>query len=280
MQRLTILEIQTIKKLTKEGYFLNSICSKIKKPKTTIYYHFRKVRGRTYFKIIPSKNEELIGEFIGLFAGDGSYHRDLTYRHIVKLHFAKSEEPFTKELIQKILIKLFDKGPMVFVEGNKLNLVYYSKEIYNLIKKYLDWNLLEAKTYSVRLKTREHKLPFIVGFIRGSIDSDGHLSQKRVTFASVSNLLINDISFFLNHLGLKHGLYCQKNRKGNRRDLYSIEIKRGDLTKFMEVINPRNRVKMNVHRLGFEFLDKGLNPLSPRSSGWKPEILDHYTTGA
>ena len=78
-----------------------------------------------------------------------------------------------------MLIKLFGKKPRAYRDDNRLNLCYYSKAIKELIDVYLTWDKDYRKTYSVMLKENNHSREFAIGFLRGSLDSDGHLSYKK-----------------------------------------------------------------------------------------------------
>ena len=105
MQRLSNGEIRRTIRLTKKGFTLNKITKLLDKKKTTVYYHFRKIRGKTFNPIVlTNKDKELIGEFIGLFAGDGSSHVTENYRYRICLHFNVAEETFVKNLINNVLI--------------------------------------------------------------------------------------------------------------------------------------------------------------------------------
>jgi len=244
MGRLTEKEIKRIIQLTKKGLTLNKITRILGKKKTTVYYHFRKIKGKTFKPIILiSKDKESIGEFIGLFAGDGSVYITNKYQYKTYLHFNVAEEVFVKDLIENVLVKLFGKSPMRFVYEHRLNLCYYSKNIHKLIEQYLIWDKNSRKTYSVRLKDKSYPKKFIIGFLRGSLDSDGHFSNKKISFASVSKELITNISEFLNELNIVHSIYLYKEKRKNRKNIYQIYVMRSEHKKFIKAINPRNKVK-------------------------------------
>lgn len=243
-RRLSDEEIAQINQLVKEGKSLKSISRILNQKKTTVYYHFRKVKGKTVYPIIiDEKDDELVGEFIGLFAGDGCIYTSKGYNHRTYLYFNITERPFIENLITNVLIKIFGKRPMMFRSENRLNLCYDSKIIHEFVHKYLLWDKDSRKAHSVRLKSLKHSTNFKIGFIRGSLDSDGHFSKKQISFASVSPRLIRNIEEFLKDLNLSHSLTCYKEKRKNRKDLYQIRILKKDHKKFMNTIKPRNRVK-------------------------------------
>ena len=260
-KRLTKKEIKKINLLVNKGYSLNSISKILNKSKTTIYYHFKKIKGRTYTSIqINLTNEELTGEFIGLFAGDGCLNTTKDYRHRTFLCFNTKEEKYTNNLIENVLIVIFGKRPMIYRQEHRLYLFYYSKQIHNLIYQYLKWNKKYRKTYSVELKEKIHCQDFIKGFLRGCVDSDGYISQNKISFATVSPGLKNDISHFLNEMDISHSARLYREKRENRKDIYHISIKKKDYVNFLKIIKPRNINGDCMRRPGFEFL----NAQSPR----------------
>jgi hypothetical protein len=241
MKKLTKEEIETILLLVKRGYSLNKIREKLNKSKTTIYYHFRKVKGKSFEPInINSSDEDALGEFIGLFAGDGCLDKTKVYQYRTYLYFNITERTFVDSLIENVLIKLFGKKPMIFISPNRINLCYYSKNIHTLIRKYLEWKTGSRKTYSVKLISEHHSKEFIFGFIRGSLDSDGYFSQKKISFATVSEGLMRNISSFLTKLEIKYYVNLYREKRLNRKDIYHIILHKSEHIKFIQLIKPRN----------------------------------------
>lgn len=223
------------------------------KSKTTIYYHFRKIKGRTVQPIskLEKNDNELLGEFIGLFAGDGSCSKTAVYQYRTYLCFNITEKEYVKDLINSVLMPLFKKRPMAYRQENRLYIFYYSKFLHALIRRYLCWNENFRKTYSVRLKNTNHSIEFMVGFIRGNLDSDGHVSKNKISFASVSPLLIKNITFFLKKLGMPYSLRLYLEKRINRKNIYHITIPKTYHALFWQRIKPRNK-KGLMHRPGFE----------------------------
>lgn len=247
MKRLTNAEIGKITQLIKEGNSLKQIATAVNKSKTTVYYHFRKIKGRTVKPaVLSSKNEELIGEFIGLFAGDGCVYTANNYDYRTYLCFNITEKEYVQDLIENVLIVLFNKKPWVFTRENRLTLCYCAKNIHKLLGKYLIWDKTARKTYSVQLKNQQHSRKFIIGFIRGNLDSDGYLSEKKISFASVSPGLIRNIAFFLDNFKIVHSVRKYKEKRPNRKDIYHINILKRDFNRFLDLIKPRNIKGLNA----------------------------------
>lgn len=241
--RLIKNQIDKINEFSKSGRSLNWISNKLSLPKTTVYYHFRKIRRRTIEPInLSLKDLELVGEFIGLFAGDGGFFQAPRSQYRVHLFFNQTERKFIEDLISHVLMPLFNKKPHIFKHGSALKLHYSSKKIYQLITNYLVWDEKSPKTYTIRLKERAC-LPreFVKGFIRGSLDSDGHFSDKRITFSSVSPLLIEDISWALDLFNIQHAQRVYIEKRENRKNLHYIEVGRIKYNSFVKIISPRNK---------------------------------------
>ena len=184
-KRLTKKEIEQLKHLVSSGFSINQIAKSIGKSKTTIYYHFRKIKGKTYSPIsINNKLQEQIGEFIGIFAADGNFSKTRQYHYRVLLFFGPDEER-RKNQIKYLLTQLFSKSPIEANRENLLILCYCSRQLYEFIIEYLGWNKEMPKTYTVTLREREYSSKFKIGFLRGNVDSDGYLSKDKICFASV-----------------------------------------------------------------------------------------------
>ena len=247
--KLTKEEIYFIKNYIKIGKSCNQIANLMSKNKSAIYYHFKKIKGRTVFPIqVVSDNNELIGEFIGLFAGDGSFFKSKDFHYHIRLHFNVAEKEFVHEIIKNVLFVLFRRNPRIYNQQNALILSYYSKNIYDLVRKYLTWNDNEPKTYSVTLIKQILSEEFMIGFLRGNIDSDGHISKSKISFDSVSKELIRSISKCLDFLRIKYRYREYQEKRLNRRNMHNISICREDFDKFFYIIKPRN--SRNMHRLG------------------------------
>lgn len=238
--RLSLAELKQIADLVSKGMSINSISKELNKSKTTVYYHFRKIKGRTVSPVtIGSEDDELIGEFIGLFAGDGCVYKTRNYSYRTYLCFNVDEKSFVEDLIENVLIKLFGKRPMIFVRESNLNLCYCSKNIHSFLGEYLAWDKTSRKTYSVRLKSKNFSDKFIIGFIRGCLDSDGYLSDKKIEFATVSSGLMQNIGDFLDKIGISHSVRLYREKRENRKDIYHINILKKDFNRFLGLIKPR-----------------------------------------
>ena len=59
----------------KKNNSINKISKELFLAKSTIYYYYRKIKGRKYKKLgIVTKYSKKEGEIVGIFAGDGSQY--------------------------------------------------------------------------------------------------------------------------------------------------------------------------------------------------------------
>ena len=239
-KKLSQEQIQTIIDLTRNGSSVREVAQIIDVMKGVVYHHSKKIKGNVMNPIkILSNDEELIGEFIGLFAGDGCVNVN-NYRHRIFLYFNIKEKEYVDKLIENVLMKLFGKRPMSWRDENRLNLYYYSKNIHDLIKKYLTWDRNQRKTYSVRLYENEYSVGFAIGFLRGCLDSDGHISENKIEFATTSTGLADNITQFLDKFGISYKLSLYKEKRTNRHDIFHIYVHKIHHQKFRMLVKPRN----------------------------------------
>ena len=148
LKRLKEEEIKEISRLVGHGNSIDEVSRKMNISKVTVYYYLRKKSRNKKNPIkIDFANQELIGEFMGLFAGDGNFlFQKKSYQYTIRLYFNVKERSFADDLIENVLLKLFARKPWMGRCKNVLILRYYSKEIYKLIKEYLTWDPNSKKT--------------------------------------------------------------------------------------------------------------------------------------
>lgn len=234
--------------LIKKGNSINEISKITGLGKSTIYFHYRKIKGKKtkVIKFHFSEDEE-IGEFIGIFAGDGSfYKRPKTYHYVIRIYTGFYEKEYADFLMKRFTI-WFGKKPSTYLMRYKkrpsaIVNYYYSKEIYEFIKKYLEWD--GKKTYSVRLKNFNLKNEkFNIGFIKGLIDTDGsyYKQKRRLSFSSVSKRLAEQAFEIIKNLIKKEPkMYIIKDKSNKRSTLYTITLHGDNAKDLIDIIKPNN----------------------------------------
>lgn len=237
-----------ILKMIEEGKSLNNISKETGFNKSSLYYHYKKIKGKRTKDIIFSfKNKNQLGEFLGVFSGDGNVTLNKKSNYNVKISIGAYESEYADYLYNK-MGSWFGKLPQKSLRNYKGNasviiLRYRSKKIYRLLQENLTWG--GKKTYSVQLKQFDlSNTSFNKGFLRGLIDTDGsyYRKRKRLTFSSTSlNLAKQAYQIIVNNLDVTPAFYSY-NKEG-RATLYTIELYKAKAEKVIKSIKPSNLSK-------------------------------------
>lgn len=237
MNRLSAETKNRILHLSKNGFSLNKISGVLHLSKTTIYYHTRKQKGKRFFRIkINESDDEKIGEFIGIFTGDGYYFLDRKYEHRIKIFFSKNEAKVAK-YYSSVFKFLFNKKPRIYKIKNIIILEIISKDVINFIRKFLIWKGKKSRTVHLVNNNLSEKL--MIGFLRGLIDSDGYVRKERkeIYFGTVSKNLLNNFIESLKRFDFKFKIYQQRKSRG-AKIFYKVRLTNNEVTRFCKLIKP------------------------------------------
>lgn len=239
--------------LIQDGLSLNKISKKTGIAKSTIYEHYKKLRGRKYVQpsfVISNSEEE--GEIVGAFAADGGPCVKDNYR--IAYFFGTDEEDYARDFAS-LLESYFHKKPF-FYKTNKhhvIRLGYLSKKIYSFMEKYLYWN--PPKTYSIMLKQTDFPLHFLKGFLRGYLDCDGYVGPYGAQYVGVSQTMMKQIHEILTKLGFHANISVYKSKNENYAPCYYVKLNKTETLRLLEFVNPRN----NKRKWGCRGLNTGHN---------------------
>ncbi|MCL5011753.1 MAG: hypothetical protein M1594_02565 [Candidatus Marsarchaeota archaeon] len=229
--------------LIKKGISLNKINRITGIAKSTLYHHYKKIKGRKYSLVYFSEsNPEVVGEFMGIFAGDGNYYFDRkTYHHTIRIFTGLYEKEYA-DFLESFLTKLFSKKPRRYANKKSGVIIteFYSRLIYDFIRKYLYWDKLKVK--SIRLKNfRSLHRPFLKGFIRGLFDTDGGIYRKKnkVAIGTASKRLAFQIREIFRLFNIEPGFYKYK-----QKDFWYIDIYGSRTKRFMKIIGTHHPNKL------------------------------------
>jgi len=243
MKKINPQIVNRIKKLTSKGESINKISRILKLKKSTVYYWYKKFNNKKLYKkflINENLDDKTIGEFIGAFAGDGSYVKDKKYDHQIIFYITRNDHKYIKH-ISGLIKRIFDKFPYVYVRKNyNVSMIrIISKTAYDFLKKFLDWE--DKKTYSIHLKNRFIlSQNFIQGFLKGILDTDGFVNKdmKRIVFSTTSKHLAEDIEESLKMFNFNFFKNVHIDTRKNRKPLFLFEINHSNFDKFMATIQP------------------------------------------
>ena len=241
MIRLTKNQIGQIIKMTEDGKSLNYISGELKIKKTTVYYHFLKIRGRTNIKpTLKFSNDKELGEIIGIFTGDGSLsYIPKRYGYQVRVHFGKVNIDYMW-YVKSLFEKCFGKKFLVKNSGkNGVIIETMSKDIFNFFFRDLNFNR-HCKSKTVYLKSNKYSELFLIGFLKGLIDTDGSICDTKngryMSFYTSSKKLKNQFCDVLNKINILHGVSEDRRKKESIN--YRVYIFRRDINKLLSIIKP------------------------------------------
>jgi len=184
---------------------------------------------------------EELSEILGMFAADGN----LQEGHISIWGNIHEDKKYYDEIVCPLFSKAFNIS--IIAHEKKSNSVYgfyiCNKRVINIFK---EFGFTKRKTESVRapkevLLSNEDKI--ISAFIRGFTDCDGCLNfmkryekgysefkrkyhtYPRIFIEVISKGIIEDISYLLNKLEIKHTKRIAKKKKMNEKDAYEITVR-------------------------------------------------------
>jgi len=208
--------------------------------KSTIYYHYKKIKGKKFKEpfVEPYFSEEE-GEIVGIFAGDGSQYYDKKSGHYeTNVHFGDKEYAlYVKKLFDGYFQKEFN---LKNETGGRFRLKGYCKGVYDYFSNYLSYES-RKKHCTVKLKTLNCPPAFVKGFLRGLVDTDGTIcpgnNKIRIIYYTTSEELAIQLKSLLERFNLKAGISCI-NRKKTKKAIYHVYLLQAFVEPFLELIKP------------------------------------------
>ena len=240
-----------------QGVSLNKISSKLGINKSTVYYHYRKLFGKRYKDIIFEFNsDEEIGEFIGVFVGDGCYSKSKYSHYNISFFFSGDETQYV-DSFSDFLLKSLGKRPLQYTSPsgpNKIILRYSSRPLIDFIMNYVYWGeTRKSKSVSLRNDVHSYSREFHIGFIRGLLDTDGYAGKYRqVVFSTASPYLNTQTKEILDRFGIRYTQYINtyaNNKKmkktgGKWGPQYNLNIRGPHAVELIHLLHPRNQKRI------------------------------------
>ena len=195
-----------IRQLVREGCSISRIQQETGAPKSTIYYHYRQIRGRKYeVWSAPAQPTAQAGEIVGVFTGDGSFsYYQPTGSYAGYICFSRSAEDYAT-YVQELFETFFGRElQLVKQREDMLRLRLYGKPFYDFFTRYLHFKR-SRKASSIRLASLNHPREFLKGFLKGLVDTDGSVwfrnGRPRTEFCTSSGQLAHQIALLLEQMG-------------------------------------------------------------------------------
>jgi len=222
MKRLSKSKIHAIKLLAKKQYSLNKIRKKTRIPKTTVYYHVKKLIKKVKQVKIEKLSNWDKGYLVGFFVGDGHLDfRKNNYSYRVVFSLNKKKDRPIAERLTKIIIKA--RGNPYKIEFKSLlRIICISKVLFNFLRQFVIYKRIQKGKKMINKKVGIKNIAkegreFNFGFISGLIDSDGCVGPDRtsirILICSYFESIIQETHKILKNLGLIS--YIQFDNKRN-----------------------------------------------------------------
>lgn len=253
MSRLNEAVIASIAYRIKKGESLNSISKTLNVGKSTLYYYYKKIKGKRYqepkYAIRLSEKE---GEILGIFVGDGSQHyAKSNWNYQTNIHFGNYPDyaNYVKNLFETYFNKKWRLGKEISPKNIRYRLRVSDKKIFNYFSHFINYDK-HTKHDTVRLKPIKLPLQYKIGFLRGLVDTDGTVCQEResksikVVYYTTSSALAKQILKILKELDMACG--TSKVTRPDLKDLYNVYILRRDVGKFLKLVKPYKARKFGL----------------------------------
>ena len=227
------------------GNSINAISRFLNLSKSTIYHYYKKIKGRKFKLAVVPADDKVLGEFLGAFAGDGGMFYDKKYWHYtISIYLHKTDDKLYSLYLKELIEKNFNKKVRVYIHaGSALRLTFRSKTIYKLIEDYLVTSGNKTLNISIKKPISELSDDFLIYFIRGLIDTDGHVDKYgKVILALISQNMIEQVAIILKKLGIDSKISLRKVRP-NEHQLYAIRILKKDAGRYLSLIGFSNKYK-------------------------------------
>jgi len=171
---------------------------------------------------------------------------------MIRFFFNCNDLSHNSQLVE-FFSKNFEKSPNIYKEENVLIFTYISKKLFKFLLNFVVWDISvdilgrNRKSRTIYLKPRDYSLNFKIGFLRGFMDSDGHISNKKIQFSSASQRIMDKTMSFLLECGfIDMNYYFYEEKRKNRVGMYHIALNKSERMNFFRRVQPRNLRKLNA----------------------------------
>lgn len=241
MNRLTKSEVNTIKKLIKNGFSLNRISKEMNTSKSSIYYWYRQFSKNKIKNVVINRNlEEEIGEIVGAFCGDGNFYLGKKYTYRIRFFLSGNELEYSRNLNRRLL-NIFGKSGNILKYSNLIIIDIFGKDIINFIKSFVKWDNNRTKSIELVNKPEKYSNKFLIGFCRGLFDTEGWIVKNNLMINCYSKNLMKNLSCSLNILEIPHLLTTWKRRDSSS---FAVFLKKENTIKYIDKIGSSNPRKI------------------------------------
>lgn len=267
MRRFTPAERALLDEAVRRGDTLTTIARNLCASKTAVIYHVRKQRTAQHFPqpLITPDDSEREGEILGIFAGDGSFSYSPKRGYYGSISVGVVNEQYLHYIRERF--EAFFRKPFktTISSPNTFILKLSGKSLFTYFHTRLDFKH-ENKTFTVGLESLHHSDDFLIGFLRGLIDTDGTVYFEgrcpRVRFYTSSSKLRNQFIHICTHFGFAvHVRTIPPGVDKHRKEHYRLSIRTAeDCRNFLARIRPWKLSRKGMGLPGFEPGPHGPHP--------------------
>jgi hypothetical protein len=178
-KRLTPEEIKMIQALVQSGLSLRKVAKQTDISYSTVYRHavrFSKRQMRIDFSVFTERE---LGYIVGFFAGDGSRIAEKRSGHYgAKFCFDAKRDVEVASFLRGLFEKS-GKPAALYREDTWLVMKVYSKRLLDFLYRFVRYAKYEGRTCKVLVDVVSWSRDFMLGFVGGLIDADGHIHQNK-----------------------------------------------------------------------------------------------------
>jgi hypothetical protein len=212
-KRITPEKVSKIQELVKGGSSIRSTAKKTDTSYSTVYRYAAQFSKRQTQIRLSSFNDREWGYIVGLFVGDGSkIANEKTGHYGLKFGLDANRDA----AIVSFLRFLFEKsGKRVTCSSNGTVIIMkiYSKKLLSHLLEFVEFTLDAGKVVKT-MKNRRLKKAFLLGFLGGLIDADGHLYVNKrkeghfgASITTVNGQLLDQLKPMLTQLGINFKIH-------------------------------------------------------------------------
>ncbi len=210
LERLAPERVNEIQSLVKKGISLRGVARDTGISYATVYRYAHEFSSRQSSIDFSVFSKRELGYIVGFFVGDGSRIMDERSGHYGAQFGldAKRDSEITSFLCQ--LFEKSGKRVTLYSAGTWLVMKVYSKSLLVFFQGFVKYEENNGKAHKALVSIPTWSRDFVVGFVGGLIDADGHVHKNKrrrghfgVDITTVNSVLAEQLIDLFNRLGLE-----------------------------------------------------------------------------
>jgi hypothetical protein len=209
LKRLSPKEIEEIQGLVKKGLSLRGVSRKTGVSYAAVYRYANQLSRRQSSIDFSVFSKRELGYIVGFFVGDGSRIFDKRNGHYGAQFGLDTERDSDITSLLSNLFKRSGKRVTLYSAGTWLIMRVYSKPLLTFLQGFVKYQEDNGETHKMLVDLHAWSIDFLIGFIGGLIDADGHVHKNKrrrghfgADITTVNPVLVEQLIKIFNRLGL------------------------------------------------------------------------------